>query len=89
MTAGNLDQIMFPHYGSEDDYSLLSLSHGFNNLLIGSVFVHHHNEASYGKEVRANFIKKTVPELHNRWGKGYCDQSGMQAQRVGKYINDK
>ena len=89
MTIGRLDNEKFPHYGSEDDYCLLAIKHGFENILVGSVFVHHHNEASYGKEVRANFIKHTVPELHRRWGVGYCNNAGMYATKAARYINKK
>ena len=88
-TVGRFDSELFPHYGSEDDYSLKSIKAGFHNLLVGSVFVHHNNETSYGKETRVSFIQNTVPALHKRWGKSYCDRCGNQAVAAGKYVNNK
>jgi len=89
MEIGKLDEVVFPHYGSEDDYSLKSISEGFINLLVGSVFVHHVNNASYTEKVRAKFILHTVPDLKNRWTSSFVDNCGTASVNAANYINNK
>lgn len=87
MTIGHLDEDRFPHYGSEDDYSLKSLQAGFHNLLVGSVFVHHNNATSYSDKIRSNIVKKSAPDLLNRWGKAYVDKCGVMSVRAANHIH--
>ena len=88
-TIGHLDNITFPHYGSEDDYSMKSIQQGFVNILIGSVYLKHANETSYTHDVRANHLKKTLPDFQKRWGYQYVDKCVRQAIKAGAYINNK
>ena len=89
MTIGHLDEYLFPHYGSEDDYSMKSLAAGYKNLVVGSVFIHHHNSASYSDKQRNTIIKRSAPDFHNRWGINYINRCGVQSVKVGNYINNK
>jgi GT2 family glycosyltransferase len=84
---GLLDNEIFPDYGSEDDYSLKSVSNGFQNIVVGSVFVRHNNETSYTHEVRERHIKVSLPALQKRWGRNYVGKVVQQAISVGKYLN--
>ena len=84
---GRLDGDLFPHYGSEDDYSLKAIQAGFHNLIVGNVFVKHHNETSYSHSVRVKYLKKTLPALIKRWGAVYVDKCVRQAMEANKYLN--
>ena len=88
-TVGLLDEKLFPHYGSEDSYALESLRHGFKNIIVGSVFIKHHNEASYTHEARAKHIKTSLPALQKKYGYKYVSDCVYQAIKIGKYINSK
>jgi GT2 family glycosyltransferase len=61
---GILDEVDFPHYGSEDDFSLRVKNAGFNCRIADDVFVYHKADQSYNKrnDLRKNagvkFIKK-------------------------------
>jgi len=86
-TIGRLDGDLFPHYGSEDDYSLKSLKYSFKNIVVGSVMVFHNNETSYSHKVRADFIKRTMPSLMKRWNGYYVDSCIKHANLANKYLN--
>jgi len=85
---GMLDEFTFPHYGSEDDYSMKSLRAGFNNIIVGSVMVLHNNETSYTHQVRADYLKYSMPNFLNRWGRSYINDCGAQATKIGKHLNN-
>ena len=85
---GSFDEKTFPAYGGEDDYSLRSIKFGFNNIIIGSVFVKHHGEASYTPAVRTRFVKITLPTLLRRWGHRYVSDCVAQVNEIGKYLNN-
>lgn len=87
-TIGLFDETTFPHYGSEDDYSLKSIKAGFKNIIVGSVFVKHNNETSYTHAVRAKFVKTTLPTLQRRWGYKYVADCVNQANKAGQYLNN-
>lgn len=87
-SVGLLDDKLFPSYGSEDDYSLKSLKAGFNNIMIGSVFVKHKGEASYSSAVRSRFVKKTLPLLMNKWGARYVSNCVKKYNDCGIYLNN-
>ena len=87
-TVGLLDDKMFPNYGSEDDYSLKSLKAGFNNIMIGSVFIKHKGEASYSSAVRTKFVKITLPLLMNKWGRKYVADCVIKYNKCGTYLNN-
>lgn len=87
-TVGLLDDKMFPNYGSEDDYSLKSLKAGFNNIMIGSVFIKHKGEASYSSAVRTKFVKITLPLLMNKWGRKYVADCVVKYNKCGTYLNN-
>ena len=87
-TIGLFDEKTFPAYGGEDDYSLRSIKYGFNNIIVGSVFIKHHGEASYSPAVRTKFIKTTLPTLQRRWGFRYVADCVNQANKIGVYLNN-
>lgn len=87
-SVGLLDDKLFPGYGSEDDYSLKSLKAGFNNIMIGSVFVKHKGEASYSSAVRSKFVKKTLPLLMQKWGSRYVANCVKKYNDCGTYLNN-
>lgn len=87
-TIGLFDVETFVAYGGEDDYALRSIKYGFNNIIVGSVFVKHHGEASYSPSVRSKFIKTTLPTLQRRWGYKYVADCVNQANKIGQYLNN-
>jgi len=84
---GLLDEVAFPHYGSEDDYSLKSIKNGFKNIIVGSVFVKHNNETSYSHDVREQYVKVSLPTLIDKWGKKYVDECVKKYIAACKRIN--
>ena len=86
-TLGHFDAETFPHYGSEDDYSLKAMKAGFHNLIVGSVFVKHKAEASYSSSVRTEYLKTSLPNFQKRWGKNYVDACVRQAWEINKHLN--
>lgn len=87
LKIGKLDEVMFPHYGSEDDYSLRSMQNGFKNVLVGKVFVHHENAKSYTESQRAKIVMKSFPDLNRKWGKGFINRCGIMSLKAGNYVN--
>jgi GT2 family glycosyltransferase len=86
LEIGKLDEITFPHYGSEDDYSLKSIAYGYTNLLVGSVLVSHKNSKSYTEAQRSQIIKKSAPDLRERFGKRYVDRCGIYSYKAARYV---
>ena len=86
-TIGRFDDDKFPHYGSEDDYSLKSIKYGFKNIIVGAVFVSHKGQSSYTTDIRANYIKKSYPNLINRWTKKYVDECLKNSLEIQKLLN--
>lgn len=87
MKIGRLDEDAFPHYGSEDDYSLKSIQHGFKNIVVGSVYVIHKGSSSYSKDKREVLVGKSLPDLIKRWGdevKRSIDQTTEQIKKLNK-----
>lgn len=89
LKLGYLDDKEFPHYGSEDDFSLRCVTTGFTNLLVGSVFVRHNNATSYTDKQRQSIVIHSFPALNKRWGAGFVNRCGIMSAKAGKYINDK
>ena len=85
---GLLDEVMFPHYGSEDDYSLSSMQAGYKNLLVGRVFVHHANSKSYSEKQRQQIILKSFPDINKKWGRGIVNRCGNITVKAGSYLNN-
>lgn len=88
LEIGHLDDDLFPHYGSEDDYSLKSIKYGYKNIIIGSVFVKHNNCTSYGKKVRQVIIKKSMPDLIKRWKLPFIESCIKQCNIINKSLNE-
>lgn len=86
---GMFDEDLFPHYGSEDDLSLESLKLGYQNLLVGSVFVWHENNASYSHAQREIIVRKSLPDLHKKWGKYMVNKCSIQTIKACKYVKNK
>lgn len=87
MKIGRFDNYTFPHYGSEDDYSLKSIKNGFKNIIVGSVFVKHKGSISYTEELREKIIKNTIPELKERWGENYIKECLEQSLSIKNILN--
>ncbi len=88
LKIGKLDEVMFPHYGSEDDYSLMSIKVGFKNLLVGKVFVHHDNAKSYSEAQRSRIVLKSFPDLNKKWNAGFVNKCGILSVKAGNHINN-
>lgn len=86
-SIGRFDDDKFPHYGSEDDFALKSIKYGFKNIIVGSVFVLHKGHRSYSSETRSTYIKKSSPDLLNRWTKKYVDECLEISYGIQKILN--
>lgn len=84
---GVLDGNTFPHYGSEDDYCIKSVKNGFRNIIVGSVLVKHHKEASYSTARRAEILKESVPALNKRWGHNHIVEYVALSLKNQKKLN--
>jgi GT2 family glycosyltransferase len=82
LRIGRLDDLTFPHYGSEDDFCLRAVSKGLKNVILDFVYVYHENCKSYGDDVRAKMIKKTIPTLQKRWGINYVENLVRDANNI-------
>ncbi len=52
-SVGFLDEVHFPHYGSEDDYSLRSKLKGFQAEILSNNFVFHFGNQSYNEKPKS------------------------------------
>lgn len=86
---GPLDLSEFPHYGSEDDYSLKAVSIGFKNIIVDSVFVYHHECQSYGQKKRIQILQHSVPALKKRWTNEYVQICFQEACNALNYLKCK
>ena len=87
MTIGRFDNDLFPHYGGEDDFSIKSIKAGFQNIIVGSVFIRHKGAMSYSADKRSEMTKKTLRDLMNRWGKEYVAECVELAINVQNKLN--
>lgn len=87
---GLLDEIVFPHYGSEDDYSLISIKNELTNFLVSKVLVLHHASVSYTKERRSDLLTKSVPALMDKWTRLYviecCNKMNIITNKLNQPI---
>lgn len=88
LKIGKFDEVTFPHYGSEDDYSLNSMKKGYKNLLVGSVFVHHENNKSYTESQRSYHVSKSFPALVKKWSRGTVNRAGIFSNKAANYIKN-
>jgi GT2 family glycosyltransferase len=72
-TIGYLDEIHFPHYGSEDDYSIKAYLKGFKAYILCHNFVYHKGNSSY-REQPNSLKKQQARNLLNRYPKDWLDQ---------------
>lgn len=84
---GRLDDDMFPHYGSEDDYSLKSIKSGFCNIVVGKVFVMHNGSKSYTSNKDLH-LKVSVPSLLKRWGETCINEFISNSIDMQKKLNE-
>lgn len=61
--VGFLDEINFPHYGSEDDYSLRSKLRGFQACILSESFVYHYGNQSYQSNINSEIRNIDKPFL--------------------------
>ena len=83
--VGFLDETTFPHYGSEDDYSLRADAAGFKGVLCDDVFVYHYSSQSYGQGPKHEMCVKYWNVLHDKWGKR-LDDAVEQATAATQYL---
>lgn len=88
LTLGRFDGDLFPHYGSEDDYSLKCIRSGFTNLIVGSIFIKHNASTSYSHERREALISKSVPALLTRWTRQYVSECINNSRHIQKILNE-
>jgi GT2 family glycosyltransferase len=88
LTIGRFDEDLFPHYGSEDDYSLNCIKHGFTNFIVGSIFVKHNASTSYSAERRESLISKSLPALLTRWTRHYVSDCINRSLHIQKMLNE-
>lgn len=88
LTIGRFDEYTFPHYGSEDDYSLKAIKEGFKNILVGSVLINHNAATSYAEDIRKEHLKLSMPNLRNRWGDVYVRECVNELIANQKKLNE-
>ena len=64
---GMFDASIFPHYGSEDHYSLVARKANIISRIVDDVFIWHKGQASYGQE-RDQIVKETIKRLKREHG---------------------
>jgi GT2 family glycosyltransferase len=85
---GYLDQDDFPHYGSEDDYSIKALDKGFTNVIVPYVYVWHKASASYTHDKRDEMIKTTLPLLRKKHTKEKVHQLCVKSTKCLNEIKE-
>lgn len=86
---GLLDEIYFPHYGSEDDYALYSSKNGFSNFLISKILVLHHASASYTMERRKALVSKSYPDLVKKWTEELVKSASREINGINRILNSR
>ena len=71
-TVGYLDEIHFPHYGSEDDYSLRAKIKGLQAVILCNSFVFHVGNQSYNSK-SGSVIRKCDQIFLSRYPKNWFD----------------
>lgn len=72
-TVGFLDEVYFPHYGSEDDYSLRAKLKGFKAYILANNFVYHVGNQSYQTSINAE-IRQNAKVFLSRYPKDWFNQ---------------
>ena len=93
-TIGFLDEIRFPHYASEDDYSLRSKIKGFQATILCDSFVFHHGNQSYQKnknsklrQVDKIFLSKYPEEWFKQLIKAHTIKTrNLRQQLIERYL---
>lgn len=78
--VGDFNKEVFPHYGSEDDFSLRAAAKGWKGVILDNVFVYHLGRASYSRD-RDPLVEKATQRLYEMYGKDYvtvCSRKGME-----------
>lgn len=70
---GFLDEIHFPHYGSEDDYSLRSKLKGYQAQIMSNNFVFHMGNQSYNNTIDSS-LRKFSKLFLSRYPKKWFDK---------------
>lgn len=84
---GFLDEINFPHYGSEDDYALSSSKKGLSNFLVSKILVLHHASASYTSERRKELVGKSYPDLVSKWTRNVVQAACEEMDCIREELN--
>ena len=83
---GPLDHKTFPHYGSEDDYSLRAREAGWEGCVLDDVFVYHVGSASYSRTGRKPLADASQKALRGKWGDGVVDECVREGAKVVEYL---
>jgi len=70
--VGYLDETHFPHYGSEDDYSLRAKLLGFQAEILKYNFVYHHGNQSYSQD-SGSALRKNAKIFLSRYPQNWFD----------------
>ena len=79
--VGLLDQVIFPHYASEDDFTLRIRKAGFVAVVVDWVFVHHRGSSSYDSQ-RVRLGRWGFCELQQKWGEETIQNQVNTSARV-------
>ena len=67
-SVGMLDAASYPHYGSEDDYSMRVWKAGWSAVILDDVFVYHKGMVSYTPVTRRDEAAIALAHLKAQWG---------------------
>jgi GT2 family glycosyltransferase len=86
---GVLDATEFPHYGSEDDYSLRAKILGYKAVILDHVFVAHVHSASYSREGRKPLAKASRRKLCEKYGTVEINEAVERDNKALDYLRAK
>lgn len=85
--VGLFDDINFPHYGSEDDYSLQVKQKGFKSVIADNVYVYHYGSQSYGRKRKSEICQHAIDDLDKKWGKA-LDAARTETVKTLSYLKE-
>jgi GT2 family glycosyltransferase len=86
---GVLDAKEFPHYGSEDDYSLRARAKEWKAVILDHVFVAHVHSASYSQAGRKPLAVASRRKLCEKYGEDVIKQAVEEDNKVLDYLRAK
>lgn len=86
--VGLFDYDAFPHYGSEDDYTLRIREKKYKLVIADNVYVYHYSNQSY-KSKRNDLVKVSFPNLLKKWGSERVIKDSIFSEKVLDYLRVK